>query len=78
MKVSEWLREYQLTGRVPDHPDEEPTFAFWCGFLIGAARRERQVEPAGTTEDERIARGAAQNLEMAIRIAEFIERQATT
>lgn len=65
MKVSEWLREYQLTGKVPDHPDHnEAALAFWAGWLIGAGRQGSVVV------------SLADGLEMAIKAAEFIEEHA--
>jgi hypothetical protein len=61
MKVSQWLREWQISGRIPDWPDDDPQFAFWCGWLVGAHGRLIQ------TQD--------QSREMAIKAAEFIEAQ---
>lgn len=59
MKVSQFLHEYQLTGRVPNPPDS--MCAFWSGWLIGNGMRGRvQTDP-----EER--------LEMAIKAAEYIE-----
>jgi hypothetical protein len=31
--VSQWLREYQLTGKVPKV--NEPMLPFWAGWLMG-------------------------------------------
>lgn len=61
MKVSEWLREYQLTGAVPEQGNAE--FAFWCGWLVSHARQGLTV----SNLDE--AR------QMAIKAAEFIEKE---
>lgn len=65
MKVSEWLRQYQLTGEVPELADSEyrTSMAFWCGWLIGPSHSQTAV----TMDDRR---------EMAIRAAEFIELRA--
>jgi len=62
MKVSSWLRQYQLTGEVPEGENAE--FAFWCGWLIAHAGRASQT---ATTFDEQRS--------MAIKAAEFIEEQ---
>lgn len=61
MKVSEFLREYQLTGRVPNSGGD--LCAFWAGWLIGNAMRGS----VKSSPEER--------LEMAIKAAEFIEGQ---
>ena len=61
MKVSEWLREYQITGLVPDHPGENPMLAFWAGWIMG-----NQGKVIATSE---------QRLAAAIQCAEFIEAQ---
>jgi hypothetical protein len=61
MRVSEWLREYQISGAVPDHADP-PMLAFWAGWLVGV----------GTRID---LNTAEQRIEMAIKAAEFIEAQ---
>jgi hypothetical protein len=63
MKVSEWLRRYQVSGEVPDTPSDDPMMAFWCGWLIGHGMRG-----VSRTYDE--AR------DMAIKVAEFIEERA--
>jgi hypothetical protein len=57
VKVSEWLRQYQITGEVPD--SESADFAFWCGWLLG-----------GKTKT---ATNMGERREMAIKAAEFIE-----
>lgn len=62
MKVSTWLRQYQLTGEVPE--GETAEFSFWCGWLLGQARTSSQV---ATTLDEQRT--------MAIKAVEFIEEQ---
>lgn len=65
MKVSQWLRQYHLSGAVPEIGDsEDPLIAFWAGWLIGSARRDGT---ATRTLDEA--------KEMAIKAAEFIEAQ---
>ncbi len=65
MKVSEWLRQYQLTGEVPEVSDSEagPALAFWAGWLIGPSHSQTAV-----SMDDRRA--------MAIKAAEFIETHA--
>lgn len=60
MKVSEYLRQYQLTGEVPDDGGDS-LLNFYAGWLIGAARKSRAVTDFN---------GAR---EMAIRVAEEIE-----
>ena len=60
VKVSEWLREYQITGVVPD-VDNDRELCFWAGWMMGG-----KAETA-TCLNER--------LEMAIKAAEFIEAQ---
>jgi hypothetical protein len=66
MKVSEWLRQYQISGAVPESPKGEEIIAFWAGWLIGASSRSQSIE---RLSDPR-------NLEMAIKVAEFIEKCA--
>lgn len=61
MKVSEWLREYQITGIVPDHKGDHPMLPFWAGWLLG-----NQGNVIATSE---------QRLAAAIQCAEFIEGQ---
>jgi hypothetical protein len=61
VKVSQWLREYQISGQVPE-ANEPALLAFWAGWLIGAARH-------GTVRTLDEAR------ELAIKVAEFIEEQ---
>jgi uncharacterized protein YyaL (SSP411 family) len=61
MKVSEFLREYQLIGVVPTA--EHAMVAFWSGWLIGNAIKSRTVC------------GGNEAIEMAIKAAEFIEAQ---
>lgn len=60
MKVSEWLREYQLTGQVPE--TTEPNLALWAGWMMGHR---------GLIETDLSGR-----IELAIRAAEFIEEHA--
>jgi len=61
MKVSEWLRQYQLTGKVPQNADH-PMIPFWAGWLMGRANPINRIEIS--TED---------TLKTAITAAEFIE-----
>lgn len=65
MKVSEWIREYQLTGKVPDG-DGDSRLPFWAGWLIGGSRSSTTVEVPGRFPMDNA-------LDMAIRIAEYIE-----
>jgi hypothetical protein len=60
MKVSEFLRHYQITGKVPDAKD--PAVAFWAGWLMGGKTR--------------LEVSLAQDIEMAAKAAEFIEEHA--
>ena len=60
MKVSEFLRAWQLTGELPEIKDD-PLIAFWAGHLVG-------VPSIATNYDER--------REMAIKCAEAIEERA--
>lgn len=60
MKVSEYLREWQLSGQVPEGASTE--LAFFAGWLVGSAR-------------EGMALNLDMGREMAIRVAEFIENQ---
>jgi hypothetical protein len=64
MKVSEWLRRWQISGEVPDEP-KDPMIAFWAGWLTAAARQGRFE--LRTFDEAR---------EMAIKVAEFIEERA--
>jgi hypothetical protein len=76
VKVSEWLRQYQLTGQIPDDADD-PLIPFWAGWLIGASRRSGQILaplPGVPVEVQEVALKDAR--EMAIRAAEFIETHA--
>jgi hypothetical protein len=59
MKVSEYLRRYQLSGELPDDGGDS-MLTFWAGWLTGICYR-------GTVCDVSQAR------EMAVKIAEFIE-----
>jgi hypothetical protein len=63
MKMSEWLRRYQVSGEIPSDEGLPPEFAFWAGWLIGRAKQ-------GTVRTYDEAR------EMAIKAAEFIEQCA--
>lgn len=64
MKLSVWLRQYQLTGEVPTLKESEHAteISFWAGWMIGPHHSLTAV-----TFDER--------REMAIKAAEFIEAQ---
>lgn len=67
MKVSEWLRRYQISGEPPLGVEgaADPMLAFWCGWLLAA------VASGG-----RISRSDPRNVEMAIKAAIFIEERA--
>lgn len=76
MKVSAWLRQYQISGKVPDNADD-PMIPFWAGWLIGTSRRSGQILaplPGVPVEAQQVALKDA--LEMAILAAEFIEAHA--
>jgi len=62
MKVSEWLRQYQISGEVPQAPKGEEMIAFYAGWLIGAQTRTDE------TMEVKIA--------FAIKASEFIEEHA--
>ena len=64
--MSQWLREYQLTGKVPEVEDRE--LAFWGGWLLAWSKPRVTIfgDPSKTIEESLI---------MAIRLAEFIEEQ---
>lgn len=63
MKVSEFLRQYQLGGGVPEtQKTDDPMLPFWAGWMVGAS-------------GSRTAVNAEERLEMAIKAAEFIEAQ---
>jgi len=59
VKVSEWLRKYQIAGQPPAECDLLET-AFWAGWLIGPTHGQIIVP-------------LAERIDMAIRCAEFIE-----
>jgi hypothetical protein len=59
MKVSQFLRQWQILGQVPDG-EHQRELAFWAGWLVGHARN-------GT------ARTFDEARELAIKAAEFIE-----
>lgn len=61
MKVSEFIRQYQISWQVPT-PDDSMV-SFWGGWLISAAHRGE-------------LRTMEQSIEMAIKAAEFIEEHA--
>ena len=65
MKMSQWLREWQLTEAVPEVSEAETgrLLAFWAGWLVGPSHAQTVI----SLDDSR---------EMAIRAAEFIESQA--
>jgi len=63
MKLSEFLRQYQLSGELPDDRGDA-MLNFWAGWLIGNARNTATV----TNFNE--AR------EFAIKAAEFIETRS--
>jgi hypothetical protein len=62
MKVSEFLRKYEITGQVPE-PDD-PLVSFWAGWLIGCAHG--RTDAVGTmAEAVTFARQAAEFIEQA-------------
>jgi hypothetical protein len=61
LKASEWLREYEVSGAVPDGEGDK-VLAFWCGWLIGPGHTALELTKA-------------ESISMAIKAAEFIERQ---
>ena len=63
MKVSDFLRRYQISGQLPDDEGDE-MLTFYAGWLIGAS-----YKGTITTMD--------QARKDAIKIAEFIESRAT-
>lgn len=66
MKVSAFIREYQITGKVPESKrDVDAMVAFWSGWLMGAARSHAR---STTTMEQSIA--------LALKISEFIEERA--
>ncbi len=67
MKVSEFLRQYQLTGIVPEERD--PVVAIWAGWLTGHAIVNRSVDVPAPQAIEL-------SIETAIRAAEAIEERA--
>lgn len=62
MKVSEWLRRYQMGDGVPEG-DGDSMLAFWCGWM-----NSHSAQGTAVSHNDR--------LEMAIRAAEFIEKKA--
>jgi hypothetical protein len=60
MKMSEWLREVQSTGKIPETSD--PWLAFWAGWLSGVGARRDVVF-------------SKESIATAIQAAEFIEAQ---
>jgi hypothetical protein len=64
VKVSEFLRQWQLSGQFPI-AEAEPAVAFWAGWLVGAS--EAVVYEVKDFDERR---------KMAMRCAEFIEQQA--
>lgn len=63
MRMSEWLRQWQISGEVPESGGESPELAFWAGWLFGST-------------GPRVATGMDERREMAIKCAEFIESRA--
>lgn len=67
MRVSEYLRQYQLTGKLPekttDNSDVNSMLPFWSGWLVAVGRNSNT---ATSFDDAR---------EIAIKAAEFIESQ---
>ena len=66
MRVSQWIRQWQLTGAVPDEGDT--TLAFWAGWLVSHAQ-------STTTVVVGLPNKLDEAREMAIRAAEFIEER---
>lgn len=65
MKVSQWLREYQVTGQPAENCDTEGTeLAFWGGWLYSHGQTAQTLVVPNPQEA---------GLQMAIRAAEFIE-----
>lgn len=65
MRVSQWIRQWQITGAVPDEGDAQ--MAFWCGWLSGGGKTVTLVHTPNNFDKER---------DMAIKAAEFIESRA--
>lgn len=65
MKVSEWLRMYQLSGKVPDIDESDPMLAFWAGWMLGRANRHKELGHIDVSE-----------FDAAILAAEFVEAHA--
>jgi hypothetical protein len=63
MKVSEFLRKYQITGSVPQEAEADSDLCFWAGWLLGSASRSE-------------IRSKEQSIQFAINAAEFIEERA--
>jgi uncharacterized protein YyaL (SSP411 family) len=63
MRMSEWLRQYQLTGIVPETHGDDTMLPFWAGWMYSVSQQGTAVTPA-------------ERLEMAIKAAEFIEDRA--
>jgi len=61
MRMSQALREWQLTGEVPE---TDPVMSFWMGWLCGGGRIITDPKDMNDRRD------------MAIRCAEFIEERA--
>lgn len=50
MKVSEWLRQYQITGVVPEAPKGEELIAFWAGWPDGHQQQgQHHLKKCGRT-----------------------------
>lgn len=69
MKVSEFIRQYHISGEIIGYSDSDTPTAFWAGWLIGQARDSLKIKTGMAPWD--------QAREMAIRAAEFIEEHAT-
>jgi hypothetical protein len=63
VKVSEFLRQYQITGLVPETPPDDAMVAFWAGWLMGGKGQLLQFS-------------SETRLETACKAAEFIEDHA--
>jgi hypothetical protein len=62
MKVSEFLREYQISGLVPETPPDDAMVPFWAGWLLG--------------HQLRVSTDPEHSFDTAIKAAEFIEEHA--
>lgn len=78
MRVSEFLRQYQISGEVPSAGGSDDgsgggdtELAFWAGWLIG----KRQSMTVELSDYKTISAKLDQARDMAIKAAEFIEQR---